>query len=272
MMDKDAIKQIQETANIPAVLSGVTNTAESPVAVIPEGYQLLDLEKYMELASHYRLAYKTTSVDSYASYVGDRSEEGTLCFVDPKSMSAHTIVDLGTVDAPGHKQHSAILTMTPTAAFKELCRVDGSPMGQKAAAEFIEDWSGSLDVNLPDGGVILPSSAARLIRNLTIERARTTNTLTKDHLDKMSAMESVEAKSQETLPTELTFTCAPYVGLHHRQFYLRIAILTAGEEPKVLFRIIAKEAVMEDIGGEFEGLLDTKFDERIVQTMIGTIK
>ncbi|HHH1264453.1 TPA: DUF2303 family protein, partial [Yersinia enterocolitica] len=68
------------------------------------------------------------------------------------------------------------------------------------------------------------------------------------------------------------FKCIPYEGLGERRFKLRYSILTGGNAPVLVLRIVQLEAEEEKIAVEFLELLTNKFKGVEVETFIGKFK
>ena len=269
-MTKDAVQHIQESGNIPAIIKQVSDQGtQIPVAIVPESMNGLSLEKYMEYAARYRQKYKTTSIEDFIAYNEKFDVKGATCFVNAEDMDAKSIFDLGTTEQAGHKEHTAILTLKKTAAFKALCNINGRQLGQKDAAEFIEDWADNIKVFTKAGDSMTAKAAAKSLQDLTIEAAREVNSKVSDFGESMSAMERIEAKNQDTLPAEINCKCLTYQGLTTEEFTLRVGVLTSGEKPKLVLRILQLEAKEEEIAEEFKAKLVSAFEKLEVETFIG---
>lgn len=270
-MDKQAIEQIQNSASIPELIKQARNIAEKPCVTLPEGYTVQSLEKYMEHAYRYDAAYSTTSIEDFTRYNENHQQDNAVCFANPETMTAKTIFDIGSRDEPGHKLHTANLKLKSTAAHTALRRVaeNGPALDQKQASDFIEDWSECMSIDSADEKMTPPQAAAAL-RNLTIEAAKEINSKTDDFGESMSAMEKIEAKNQDKLPHRIRFTCQPFNGLSHREFVVRVGILTGHDKPKISLRIIQIEKHEEDMADEFRDLLNKQFKKINVETYIGT--
>ena len=270
-MDKSAIEQIQTSAHIPALIEKLSSMeTHVPSVIVPNGFSIESLESKMENRSSYRLEFKTESIKDFIAYGKDFSQDGTACFVDSSKMHARTIFDLGTLSAPLHQQHKAIISLKETAAFCAVLNVDGSKMSQKTASDFIEDWADNIIVFSKDGSNMNPKAAAASLRNLTIETARELNSKVDDYSESMSAMERVEAKNQELLPSEIHFKCVPYLHLEERTFVLRVSLLTSAEKPCLIFRATKLETIKEEIAEEFKDILVDGFDESGIDVYLGT--
>jgi len=260
-MDESAIDKIQETVTQDSLVEHLNSrNTHVPLLVAPNNFNVNDLERYMKNRSSYRFSFKTKSINDFIQYGKDFDKDGAACFVDSPSMVARTIFDLGTLEEPLHQKHTASLGLDETAAFSKLLSMDGARLSQKQASDFIEDWEENINVFSTDGDYMGAKAAAASLRNLTIEAAREVNSKVCDYSESMSTMEKVEAKDKHLLPSEIKFTCVPYLHLEERTFIIRVSLLTGGDVPQLTFRIIKLESIKEEIAEEFKGILIDGFD------------
>lgn len=269
-MDKTAIEKIQETAHIPEWLAQLDVT-EAPVAALPESLRLHDLECYMEHASRYRLKYQTDSLADFVGYNKNHDKEGAACFIDATEMKAESIFDLGTPEEPGHKSSRAILTLKSTAAFRAVKCIDGHKLSQKEAGEFIEDWSDYITVSSHNGEDMPVIAAVKALQDLTIESAREVTSKVSDLGASMTAMERIEAKNKELFPSNIIFACKPYAGLSMYSINIRVGILTGDDKPKIVFRIVGLESLLEEMAEEFKDLVVEQTKDLKLKTFIGSV-
>lgn len=202
-------------------------------------------------------------------YSKDLADEGTRCFIDADNMRAVSVLNLGTIDEPGHADNTATLKLKKTAPFSALLSVNGERNSQKSLAEWIEDWADYLVGFDANGDAIQATKAAAAVRKITIEANQTADFEDNDFSGKRSLMESVEAKTKDIMPVAFEFKCVPFEGLKERPFKLRLSIIT-GDRPVLVLRIIQLEAVQEEMANEFRNLLVEKFKDSKVETFIGT--
>jgi uncharacterized protein YfdQ (DUF2303 family) len=271
-MDKSAIQQIQDSANIPRLVQQLEDAGPvTPVILTPASMSLESLEKHMPEAARFRLHLKTGSLPDFISYNNAYADADAQCFISAKNMTANTIFDLGTVENPLHKEHKATLQLEKTAAYQAVCDVDGLRMGQKDAAEFVEEWADNIKATSKTGEAMTPAQAAAKLRDLTITQAREVNSKVHDFGVSMSAMEIIEAKDQDLIPGELLFTCAPYNSFESREFKLRVGLLTGGDKPEIKLRILQVEAIKEVISEEFKTKLEAAFGGLPMKSFIGEV-
>lgn len=271
MLSKDAIQHLEDGAYAGELMAMLAElNTSSPVALVPGTMRVESLEEHMPNASSYRMSYSTTSIDDFTRYNQEHDQEGSACFVDSEQMCAKSIYDLGTKEEPLHKRHKACLQLKQTAAYKALLAVNGQPLSQKKAGEFLEDWSENIKCLAKTDEEMTAIQAAVSLQDLTIEAARNINSKVDDFGASMSTMDKIEAQHQERIPAKVMFTCDPYHGLGKREFVMRVSILTGHDKPQVVFRILRLEANEEDMAEEFKGIIEDSASKLKLSTYIGT--
>ena len=81
-------------------------------------------------------------------------------------------------------------------------------------------------------------------------------------------MESIDVKSADMPPAYLHFYCEPYLGLPQRTFDLRLSVITSDRFPSLVLRIVQQEAHIEQIGEEFEAIINSRLGELDNKTSI----
>ncbi|MBN8431839.1 DUF2303 family protein [Microbulbifer salipaludis] len=258
-MDATAIEHIQQ--NGPAAEASVRLRSQGLSAVIvPKNCDIQNIEHLQEHRNRFRAELKTNSLEDFVAYYHANEidmEGSTQVFVQPESMTAKAIFNLYELDGePGHGDHTASLCEVKTAPFKSLLKIDGTRMSQKDFAEWMEDWRDHLKATDSQGEELNLTKAIAAIRRITIEATAKSDTEVRSFGASRSAMESIEAKSEDQLPAFLEFTCNPYKDLGQRTFQLRVGILTGEKQPVLVARIIKLEEHEETMAFEFKGLIN----------------
>lgn len=243
--------------------------AEVPAVILRTedgGQKVHSLEHLQPGRSRFRGTYRTSGLLAFAEHVLAIKAAGIAgnvqTFIDPDKVSATAFFNLGDFEHPGHADHQAILALKPTAAFGALKAVTGNgyTMNQRQLHDFLEDWR---DIIVPVYGEEEDpkrlASALAAVRSITIEQARSVNLAESDFGAKKSAMESIDAKSDHVLPSRFVFKTSPYEGFAERKFYLRLGVMTGGNEAlRLTLRVQQSEKVEEEITAEFRNLLDAQ--------------
>lgn len=265
-LSKDAIQHIEAQA---LVASGkILEIPGASVAVVPESAVLQSLELFQAARNRFRGKMTTTALRDFAEYVNRHhsAEAGPACFVDQDEMSAMVIFNLGSVEKAGHGDDVAALNLKPTAAFASLRAVIGRAMSQQQLAEWLEDWAPHIQALA--GEQQLPIAAAITgIRKMTIKAVSQRDSTVGDLSAARSAMDEIEARSQETLPTAFQFTVVPYEGLQPALIPLRLSVITSGDAPVLKLRWVGEEAQREGFATEFKGVLASSISSNVPVTI-----
>ena len=268
MFDKDALQLLIATA-----LAGANQTIETSghkLALLPETIRPLNLEQYQAQRDRFRGALRTHSLVDFANYVERHStnENKPAGFVDQDGMSATVLFNLGTATEPGHGDDTATLTLKPTAAYVALQAIVGKAMSQQALAEFLEDWMPYLMAGAGDEPLPMPA-AINAVRRMSIKATSTQNSEVGDLSARRSAMDEIEARSLETMPTTFIFTTRPYEPLEPASITLRVSVITGRDEPLLKLRWVGEEAQREGFADEFKRVLESAVGG-LVPLTIGT--
>lgn len=268
MFDKDALQLMLSTAL--AAANQTIDTGGHQLALLPENIRPLNLEQYQAQRDRFRGVLRTHSLPDFANYVERHttSESHPAGFVDQDAMSATVIFNLGTEAQPGHGDDTATLTLKPTAAYVALQAIVGKAMSQQALAEFLEDWMPYLVAGA--GEETLPMLAAiNAVRRMSIKATSTQSSEVGDLSARRSAMDEIEARSLETMPTTFIFTTRPYEPLEPASITLRVSVITGRDEPQLKLRWVGEEAQRESFADEFKRVLDSAVGG-LVPLTIGT--
>ena len=271
-LSKDAIKHIQDTAHIPELIKQLnSHETTEPMIVLPEGFKTESLEREMEFRSSYRFNFKTSVINDFISYCKDFKTDGASCFVNAKQMTAQTIFDLGSIEQPGHQRHRSYISLDETVAYLKLLNIDGDVFSQKDASDFIEDWSELVTITAKSDSILTAIEAARGFRGITIDMAKQVKSEVGDFSQNLDTMESIEAKHQYNIPHTIDFKCVPFLHFKERTFRIRVSMLTSGDVPKFVFRVVKLESIKENIAEEFKSILTAAFKSiKEMKTYLGS--
>lgn len=251
-LTKEAIQLITDTA---LAAAGKTLEAQTPIVVLPNEYQVVALEKWQAGRSRFRGIYSTHSLADFSAYVADRSIKTAKGFIDQDQMTCILLFNLGDDKAPGHADDRAVLKLKPSAGYKAAQEIGGRAMSQKDLSDWIEDWHQYLTPVDAEGTAIPVAKAIAAVRTITVKATSESETSVGETSASRSAMDQIEARSKETLPTALLFSVIPFEGLTEQQIQLRISVITSGSQPVLKLRWLGEEVQREDIAQEFKTVL-----------------
>lgn len=135
---------------------------EIPFVVVPEGYEVADLERLCERPAHKRGSVTLRDAESFIAYFKLHQLGSTIWgTIDPPRFVA--VLDDHRRDEPGWREHTATYTCPISKEWAIWSRNSGKGCAQTEFAQFIED-------NLPD--VIEPEAAQilEISRSLTAKK------------------------------------------------------------------------------------------------------
>ena len=267
-MDQSNLQAIKDL-----VLSSVhVGKSDYPIAILPNNMQLHSLEKHNATRNNFRAKFSTYNFDSLIAYAKTHEQDGAQCFIDEKSLGAEIVFDVGNREKPLHAQHRALLKMEKTAAFKALCDFQGSKCDQREFSDWLEDWADYITAYTDAEEKMLLTNAVQAVRKITLDYARNEEHEVGDFAASKSAMESVEAKSKLQLPKYFVFNTHTYKGLDSQAFTLRLSVLTGGNAPVLVARLIKAEQIQEAIAKEFADKLTHALADTEIKVNIGTVE
>lgn len=286
-MEKEAIQHIEQNA-VAAGLAAYLRDISLPVMPLPENYKLASIEEYMDQPARFRGTFKTNYINEFTTYLLRNTVNSSTAgvFINAEKMTATGILDLGAPLLPEHGEHRAIVKIIPLNAYTALRAINGIRKSQREFAEWMEDWRDCLDayadmgpgitqsesgkIKAEGGDEINIKSAIAAIRKITLKVSAANEHNTQDFKVTRSALEEIEAFSKDlSLPGSLYFTCKPYEELQTRTFVCRVGVLTTEKEPVIVLRVAQLEAHIEEMGKEFQTLVETPLKESAVQVRLG---
>ncbi len=252
---------------------------DGDLVALPKDYSIIDLERYRDGRRRFRGKLSTSSLPDFVNYVKTNSDatvanstvkpEG---FISPDAPTATVFFNLYNDDTgAGHADWLAELALEKTAAFKSLLGIEGKPLTQRQLIDWMEDWQLNLVAYGAEDEQIRLAHAIAAIGKVDIKSMKQSSHVDDDYRAARSSLEEVEAQIGEAMQRFLGFACEPYHGLLQRDLRLRLSILTSHEEPRLVVRILQKEAVEEDIIREFKAKLIGEIGDAANLT-IGTFK
>lgn len=254
-LTKEAIQLITDTA---LEASGKALATDTPTIVLPEGCQVVTLEKWQAGRSRFRGIYSTHSLADFSAYVADRAVSNAKGFIDQDEMTCTLLFNLGTEVAPGHADDRAILRLKASAGYKAAQAIGGRAMSQKDLSDWIEDWNQFLSAADESGQSMTIAKAIAAVRTITIKAASESDHTVGETSASRSTLDQIEARSKETLPATLLFNVIPYEGLTEQQIMLRVSVITSGAQPVLKLRWVGEEIQREDIAQEFKTVLQQR--------------
>lgn len=253
MFDKEAIQALSKADAINAAVNALDSAINGGdgAAALPEDFRIHDFEGYMPTRRRARGVMTTEALGDFATYTAAHAEAGATVFVDQNAMRATAVLNLGTPEKPGHADNCARYAPPYLAAYGAMLQLNGRPLSQQDAAEFLEDWPGYWSAIHDGEAMSNPGAVIAAVRNITIEALRKAESSVGQLSASNSLIDQIKATSgANKLPTHIYFKCVPYIGFNDRMFVLRLSIHTGEKAPSLKLRIVNREQHLEELGQE----------------------
>lgn len=263
-MTQESIRELRRAEEVEKI-NALLNVHGVDAIAVPDGISVKSLEPFRAHRQRLTGMMETSEVASFYAYVhafaAERADDSTpttptLVFVDPKHMAARAVLNFGTIDQPGHADHSATLKLEMTAEYSAMLKIAEMRSAQKAAAEWCEDHITCITFLGGDGEIVEPARAIKAIRNLKVEDVQKSNSGVGNFNRERTLMETTKVDTSEGLPHFLLFKCVPYQGLAEREFKVRLGVgKDARDEPAFTFQIVRHDLEVQKMAEELAALV-----------------
>lgn len=127
---------------------------DHPFALVPEGYKVEDLERFLPAPVRIREKITLTTALSFIDYWQRYADDASVIFADLAARSFRAVFDYHAAGGqPANGDHQAALQLEHSAEWKKWAGNNRQAMNQVQFASFIED--NILDVRVPAGAELL---------------------------------------------------------------------------------------------------------------------
>lgn len=201
MTEAQKIQEISVAGALP------TRVGDNDYAVVPNNYDLEDLEKFYPTPRRIKEKIGLASVDSFIEYTNKFKNESTTIIAasEPPVYNVVALVDYHTPESPSWKSHQVVLACQLSNEWKVWEGGNKKSYSQLDFANFIED--NMIDIVDPCGADLL-----EVVRNLEIKR--NVNFKSAINLNNGNYQLSYQEEDSTTgviqVPSEITIAVAPF--------------------------------------------------------------
>jgi len=273
-MEVEAIKRIEELATQQQLDLAIY---DNPAAILPGDAGVHDLEHLLEAPRRMRATFKTERIKDFCNYIdANKTGEDGAVFVKPDGSGATAVLDYGSPAAPKWGDHRAVLELKKTPAFSALEEICRAPLAQREVTDFIEDWrhiiQPLIEGESEDGGATEVSigRAVAAIRKIDLKAQAESGHEESDFKQSRTSLEQVEANTGgHRIPGLFRCRCQVYPETDQRDIDLRLSVLTGDRTPKLRFRMIGRDALLQTTAEEVELRLMEMLDDH--QIYVGSV-
>lgn len=272
-MDKTAIQEIAKLA-----IAAESNALLGHEAiVIPEGFKLQSLELFKAIPNHFRAKYTTNVLDEFIEYLSFFANETTAVFINPETLAAKAIIDMGDKSKPLWGRHLANIQLLKKPAYSALLKSANMLLLQQEFIDFIEDWRGNINfyADNEERASLSFSAVLKTLRHLKISANSNSEQNIGNFSASRSALESIEIKAGgDLLPDGFLFEVIPYEGFAPVILSCQLRAVSDDKNVKLKFRIEQLDIIQNILAVQFQEKLinETKNKETAIRIFIGTME
>lgn len=227
------------------------------LVVIPDRYRIEDLEHLRDKRRQPRGVFSTRHFGDFVSYAAARDSEHAVMYIDPENMRAEAIFDYAA--GLGHARDRAVYQARLTEAAQALVDLcDRGNIDQQDLIQYLEDWAGDVLPFSTDGNLLDTAAAVQIVRNLTLERAKTIKQVRGDFEYEQSAAEKAALRKEGEMLGGIELRDVVWQGLKTPSTLrakLSLVLFDSGFD--LSLRLVGFDALRRDKVAEMENLADS---------------
>jgi uncharacterized protein YfdQ (DUF2303 family) len=228
--------------------------------VVPDGSKPveLDLSAWREAPSRATGTYLPATVDSFDSCVARHLSDDTTIWVHPTSGRIVAVFDDNGLEAPGWRQHKAVLQLETTPEWDHWIQKDGQMMGQEEFAEHVE--VGLDDIAEPDGATVLEMAQSFHAKASSTFRQGTRLATGETQFQYDEAIAATAGKSGTMeIPSVLMLALSPFIGEERYKVIARLRYRLASGKLSLGYKLDRPDLVRRDALEQIADKLSNQF-------------
>lgn len=191
----------------------------APIALLPEGVDLKDLEHHLPAPVRIRQAVKVLDAKTFIDYVNRFANAASAVFCNgPEGRTFTAVLDYHQPDQPSWSSHKATYQCPTTVEWSNWRQGDRKKLSQAEFAEFIEE--NIKDIVQPEGNHAAPTAADMLEISRTLEAKKNISFRQGVRLDngqvQLTYNEQIDGRAGETgqlnIPEQFFIGIRPFLG------------------------------------------------------------
>lgn len=248
-MDKSAIQEIAKLATANEIM-----LHDHDAICVPDGYELLSLEKFDVAPDHFRGTFSTTVLSEFTAYINSHGDADTGVFVNQEAMCALAIIDMGHQEGPRWGKHRADIKLLKTPAYTAVLKFANAVLLQQDFIDFAEDWQDNVQFYFEgtEAPVASFQQTIKVLRRLKVNVNASSEQNAGNFSASRSALETIEIKAgNEELPAGFRFSVIPYEGFDPVLLNCQLRAVSDDKNIKLKYRIGQQEIIAEAIANQF---------------------
>lgn len=236
-------------ANAAAVTTHLNELLDSgqQVVAVPKGHHIEDLERFQALRRQARGRYETNHFGDFLEYAKVNSvnspEREVILFINPVNMGAEAIFDYNA--GHGHARNRAVYIAQFTEAVAALLKLCArAVVEQEDVIRYLEDWADDAVPYNSEGGVMAVATAVSVLRNLTLERAKTIKQLRGDFAYEQSTAEKATLRRDGEMVAGIELRDVVYQGTNlELRVQAKLSLVLAEDKFFLSLRLVGEDSL-----------------------------
>lgn len=279
-IDKPMLEKLIKDSVATQAQDLIDNHTTAHVALVPEGFEIVSLDKYRDHPARKRGLFATSSLIDFRNYIhrevehmlADSDEISPAVFINEQSYRAEALLDYGLNNLPGHCEHSAKFIISFNEEFKLIKGANKDWKKQLDFVNFLDDLSPFINtLRDSDGEEIELKKAFQALRKVKFSATAETEIEESDYAKRQTGLAAVSVKSghEQNLPARVIFSLKPSPDLDLMHIEARLRIRQANNEVMICMEIIMLEKFLQTMMQAFRDKVVAQLDGIGVDVYVG---
>lgn len=256
------------------------NTTDHVPALIPAGFDVVNLDKYQKRPSRKRGNFCTQSLDDFRNYLqrevehmrANNDDIAPAVFIGEEKLTARAILDYGLNDRPGHCDHVAKFALKLNEEFKLIRDANKQWKNQLEFVNFLDDLNAYIHhLSDSDGEEIELKKGFQALRKIKFSATAETEIEESDYAKRQTGLAAIAVKSghETNLPARVVFALHPSPDLDLINIEARLRIRQNGNDVMICLDIILLEKTLQCMMQAFRDKVIQQLDGLDVDVYVG---
>lgn len=280
MITEQLLKNMIAESVAQVAIAQIQTENETPSTLVPDGFEVVNLESYMDRPRHKRGTFFTKSLGDFAAYIkGEVHEQETFesfspsVFINAEKQTARAIIDFGTAGAPAHGLNQAEFSLKLTAEYNEIIKTNKLKKSQLDFTFWLDDMAPHIACYLDsEGNPLEPKLAIAALRKVTFSAEVASTHEESDFAKRQTGLAAIAVKSDTaSLPARIVFKVAPSADLSEMEIGARVKLQKSEKDVLISYEIALLEKHEQDLAEAFRDavMAATASAETAVNVFIG---
>jgi uncharacterized protein YfdQ (DUF2303 family) len=279
-IDKPMLEKLIKDSVATQAQDLIDNHTTAHVALVPEGFEIVSLDKYRDHPSRKRGLFATSSLIDFHNYIqrevehmlANNDDIAPAVFISEEKLTARAILDYGLNDRPGHCDHVAKFALKLNEEFKLIRDANKKWLSQLEFVNFLDDLTAYIHhLSDSDGEEIELKKGFQALRKIKFSATAETEIEESDYAKRQTGLAAISVKTghETNLPARVVFALYPSPDLDLMEIEARLRIRQDGSNVMISLDIILLEKTLQCMMQAFRDKVIEQLDGLGVDVYVG---